>query len=61
MIFIDNYKDNDFMKEKLKKIIKNEDENKFFDLINTYISVYTELKNKIILRDIPRIDLDDIL
>ena len=35
-----NYKDNDNMKENLKNIIKNkEDQNRFFDLIDAYISI----------------------
>ena len=56
---IDNYKDNDNMKELLKNIIKNEeDQNKFFELIDAYISVYAELKNVRILKYNPRIDLD---
>ena len=56
---IDNYKDNDNMKELLKSIIKNEeDQNKFFELIDAYIPVYAELKNAKILRDNPRIALD---
>ena len=58
---IDNYNDNDIdnMKEKLKNIIKNEeDQILFFDLINAYIPVYAELKNAKILRDNPRIALD---
>ena len=58
---IDNYNDNDIdnMKEKLKNIIKNEeDQILFFDLINAYIPAYAKLKNAKILRDNPRIDLD---
>ena len=61
---IDDYIDNDNnntnnMKETLKNIIKNEeDQNKFFELIDAYIPVYAELKNVRILKYNPRIDLD---
>lgn len=54
-----NYKDNDNMKENLKNIIKNkEDQNRFFDLIDAYISISAELKNAKILKYNPRIVLD---
>ena len=47
------------MKEKLKNIIKNkEEQNRFFDLIDAYISISAELKNAKILKYNPRIVLD---
>ena len=55
---IDNYKNNDILEEELKKIIKNEEQNHFFDLINAYSSAFNELENIKILRDNPKIDTD---